>query len=66
MAKRALIERLERARAEGDLPDHVDVESLTNLLYAVVQGICVQAGSGATREELNRVVDTGLAMWPSN
>lgn len=65
VAKRALIERFERARAEGDLPTHVDIESLTNLLYAVVQGICIQAGSGATRDELEKVVDTGLLMWPS-
>lgn len=65
IAKRALVERLERAKAEGDLPSHIDVESLTNLMYAIVQGVCIQAGSGATREELNRLVDTGLAMWPS-
>jgi len=65
VAKRALIERFERAKAEGDLPSHVDIEALTNLLYAVVQGICVQAGSGATREELDKLVDTGLMMWPS-
>jgi hypothetical protein len=30
-----------------------------------VQGICIQAGSGATRQELDRVVDMGLMMWPS-
>ena len=65
VAKRALIERFERARAEGDLPPHVEIESLTNLLYAVVQGICIQAGSGATRNELEKLVDTGLMMWPS-
>ncbi|MES2136648.1 MAG: TetR/AcrR family transcriptional regulator [Pseudomonadota bacterium] len=65
VAKQALIERLERAKAEGDLPANVEAEALTNLLYAVVQGICIQAGSGATREELNRVVETGLMMWPT-
>ena len=65
VAKRALIERFERAKTQGDLPSHVDIEALTNLLYAVVQGICVQAGSGATREELDKLVDTGLMMWPS-
>jgi AcrR family transcriptional regulator len=65
IAKRALIERFERAKSEGDLPPHVEAEALTNLLYAVVQGICVQAGSGATREELDQLVDTGLMMWPS-
>jgi AcrR family transcriptional regulator len=65
VAKRALVERFERAKKEGDLPANVEIESLTNLLYAVVQGICIQAGSGATRDELSRLVDTGLMMWPS-
>jgi AcrR family transcriptional regulator len=65
VAKRALIGRLERAKAEGDLAPSVEIEALTNLLYAVVQGICIQAGSGATRQELDRVVDMGLMMWPS-
>ena len=65
VAKRALIERFERAKAEGDLPANVEVEALTNLLYAVLQGICVQAGAGATREELDRIVDTALMVWPS-
>jgi AcrR family transcriptional regulator len=66
IAKRALIERFERAKTDGDLPQQIEVDALTNLLYAVVQGVCIQAGSGATRDELNRLVDTGLMMWPSS
>ncbi len=61
----AIIERFERAKAEGDLPAHIDVEGLTDLLKALLQGISVQASNGATREELERLVDTGLTMWPS-
>jgi len=61
----AIIERFERAKAEGDLSAQIDVEGLTDLLRALLQGISIQAGSGATREELDRVVGTGLAMWPS-
>src|SRR5688572_2041236 len=60
-----IINRFERAKAEGDLPAHVDVVGLTDLLKALFQGISIQAGSGATREELDRLVDTGLMMWPS-
>ena len=60
----ALVERFEQAKREGDLPDHVDVEALTAYLYAILQGMAVQAGSGATREDLERVVDTSLMMWP--
>ncbi len=65
VAKRALIERMERAKAEGDLPAHVDVEGLTGFLYAIMQGMAVQAGAGATRADLERLIDTSMAMWPS-
>jgi hypothetical protein len=61
----SIIERFARAKAEGDLSERVDVEGLTDLLKAVVQGISIQAGQGASREELDRLVTTGLTMWPS-
>lgn len=61
----SIIERFDRAKAEGDLPSQIDVEGLTDLLRALLQGISIQAGSGATREELDRLVKTGLMMWPS-
>ena len=63
--RQSIVERFERARAEGDLPAHVDVEGLTDLLKALIQGISLQAGSGASREELERLVETGLTLWPS-
>ncbi len=65
VAKQALVERMERAKVEGDIPAHVDVEGLTSLLYALMQGMSVQAGTGASRDDLERLVETGLAMWPS-
>jgi len=64
--KAALAERFERAKAEGDLPAHVDPEGLMRVLIAMIQGISVQANQGATREELDRLVESGLALWPSN
>lgn len=64
VAKRALIERMEQAKAEGDLPGDTDVEGLTSFLFAIMQGISVQAGSGATRQDLERLVGAGLMMWP--
>jgi AcrR family transcriptional regulator len=60
-----ITERFDRAKAEGDLPAQIDVEGLTDLLRALLQGISIQAGSGATREELDRLVKTSLTMWPS-
>jgi len=64
--REAMIERFNQAKAEGDLPAHVDVEGLTSLLFAMLQGISVQAGGGATREDLDRLVDAGLTLWPSS
>ncbi len=61
----ALVERFEQAKRDGDLPGHVDIDGLTSYLYAIVQGMAVQAGSGATRADLERIVDTSLLMWPA-
>lgn len=63
-SQRALVERFRRAKAEGDLPDHVDVEGLAGLLTAILQGLSVQARSGASRAELATMVETSLALWP--
>lgn len=59
-----IVARLRRAQEEGDLPEAVDVEGLTGMLQAILQGMAVQAGAGATREELTRLVDTSLLAWP--
>jgi hypothetical protein len=32
----------------------------------VFQGISLQASAGASREQLDRLVDTSLALWPSS
>ncbi|MFS0773442.1 TetR/AcrR family transcriptional regulator [Sphingomonas sp. 1P08PE] len=64
-SQQALVDRMERAKADGDLPAHVDVQGLTSYLYAILQGMAVQAGSGASRAELERLVETTLAVWPS-
>ncbi len=66
MVHQAIVDRLQRARDEGDLPDHIDVAGLADFMKAVFQGISIQATSGATREQLDRLVDTSLAMWPSS
>jgi AcrR family transcriptional regulator len=64
-AKQALIKRFEQAKQDGDLPAHVDPQGLAAHLTAVMQGMSVQAGAGATREELERLVETGLSLWPT-
>ena len=63
--KESLVARFERSKAEGDLPAHVDAEGLTRVLIAYLQGISVQANMGEPIEELERLIDTALAIWPS-
>jgi AcrR family transcriptional regulator len=63
--RQTIVERFKRARAEGDLPAHIDVEGITDLLKALLQGISLQAAGGASRDDLDRLVETGLALWPS-
>ena len=60
----ALVERFERAKRDGDLPSSVDITGLTGYLFTILQGMAVLAGSGASRAELHKVVETSLSMWP--
>lgn len=64
-ANAALVARFERAKAEGDLPADANPEGLARLLYAVNQGLAVQASGGATHAELTTLVDTALQCWPT-
>jgi AcrR family transcriptional regulator len=61
----ALIARLERAKTEGDLPAAADPQGLARYLSALCQGMAVQAGAGATPDELSLLVTTALQVWPS-
>ena len=60
----AIRERFERARAEGDLPADADPKELTHYIGAIVCGMAVLAASGATREELERVIRRTMHAWP--
>lgn len=61
----ALLDRFRQAQRDGDLSDRVEPEALAQYLFTILQGMAVQAGAGASREELERVVDTSLMLWPS-
>jgi AcrR family transcriptional regulator len=60
----AIRERFERAQAAGDLPTTADPQALTQYIGAVVCGMAVLAASGATREELERVIELTMQAWP--
>ena len=63
--KQMMVERFERAKAEGDLPGHIDALGLTGVLVAWLQGISIQANQGINREDLERLIATALDLWPS-
>jgi AcrR family transcriptional regulator len=60
----ALRERFERAKVEGDLPAGADAGDLARYVMAVMQGMSVQAAGGASRAELQGVIDLSLRAWP--
>ncbi|HEY1605119.1 MAG TPA: TetR/AcrR family transcriptional regulator [Allosphingosinicella sp.] len=63
-SQQAVIERFERAKREGDLPPGVGAEDLATYLTTLLQGFAVQAGAGISRAQLDRLVETSLALWP--
>jgi AcrR family transcriptional regulator len=62
--QKAICERLRRAKAGGDLPADANPADLARYVATVLQGMSVQAASGATRAELLRVAQTALRAWP--
>ncbi len=60
----ALCARLDQAKSDGDLPENCDVDGLCAYLGAILQGMSIQAGNGATKQQLEALVETSLAMWP--
>ncbi|WP_338445469.1 TetR/AcrR family transcriptional regulator [Pelagerythrobacter marensis] len=63
-ARCAIVDRMQRAIDEGDFTIPVEAEAMTRYLLALLQGISVQAGSGASRDELESVAQAALAIWP--
>jgi AcrR family transcriptional regulator len=61
----ALQQRFKRAVLEGDLRPGTDPAGLAHMLMALVQGLAVQASSGAPRDMMERMVETALAAWPT-
>lgn len=64
-AKQAIVNRIQTAIDAGEFIGPVDAEAMTRYLMAIMQGISVQAQSGATREELRQVAEAALLSWPS-
>lgn len=61
----AIRQRLERARNEGELPSGVNPADFARYVSTVLEGMSVQAAGGASRDELLRVGDMALRLWPA-
>jgi hypothetical protein len=57
-------DRFKRAKKDGDLPADADPAALARYLSTVIEGMSVQAASGASRKDLERVADTALRAFP--
>jgi AcrR family transcriptional regulator len=64
-AEKLVRERLQRAKAEGDLPDDSSPADLARYLRAVICGMAVQSTDGATRQELQKTAEMAMRAWPT-
>jgi AcrR family transcriptional regulator len=60
----AVRQRFERAKVEGDLPAGTDPGDLARYVMSVMHGMAVQSAGGASREELQGVIDLSMRAWP--
>jgi hypothetical protein len=51
-------------KSEGDLPSDADAANLARFVTVLFQGMTVQAINGAGREDMLRLADTDLRVWP--
>lgn len=58
-----LMSRLERAVAEGELPESLDIAKLARFLQTVQSGMAIRARDGAERAELQAVAEMTMAGW---
>ncbi len=59
----AVRERLARGQADGDVPPGADTGALAAYVMSVQYGLSLQARDGATRAELDAVVDCVVTAW---
>jgi hypothetical protein len=61
----ALRGRLNLAQSQGDLPPDANPASLARYIVTLIQGMSVQAAGGASRKNLQHVIENALQSWPS-
>lgn len=64
-AKQLIVDRMQRAIDENEFAVPTEATAMTRYLLALMQGISVQAQSGASRDELMQIAESALLSWPS-
>lgn len=62
--KQMFADRLERAVADGQLPEDTDVFALSNALNTYLEGLSIQARDGLTPEQLESVAALAVSLLP--
>ncbi|CAM3908635.1 TetR/AcrR family transcriptional regulator [Rahnella bruchi] len=62
--ERTLFEYFEKKKESGDLKTVTDSALLAKYLACTIQGFSVQARDGASSDELNRLIDVVMKLWP--
>jgi AcrR family transcriptional regulator len=65
LAEGAIRARLERAKAEGDLPKDADPADLARYIMVVLDGVAVAGAGGASKKHLQGIAKVALRAWPS-
>ena len=60
-----LRDRFARAQAEGEFPPNIDVAALARYFSTILRGMSVEASAGATRKDLQNVIDLAMKAWPA-
>jgi AcrR family transcriptional regulator len=56
--------RIERGKAEGDVPTSIVAAQLAAFYTAILQGMSIKARDGADRAELDSIVSAAMRGWP--
>jgi AcrR family transcriptional regulator len=59
-----LYARLLRAQEEGELAPSVNIAGLARYFSTILRGMSVEASAGATRAQMQSVVDLAMSAWP--
>lgn len=64
-ARIELRKRFKRFKSSGALPGDADPDDLARYVFTIAWGMAVEAQSGASQDDLHRIVKLALKSWPA-